>query len=108
MRKSRSAVKAQENVLDTASTKRRRGRTPKVHGLTLRGRSDNYRGILSTVWCRLSPALLEAQSDDDVVKVFQTVLAGGNEFSPQAALILRILNDPNFPKRQREIGRAHV
>jgi len=36
-----------------------------------------------------------------VVKAFQIAQPGGNEFPPLAALILKVLRDPRFQKRQR-------
>lgn len=78
-----------------------RGRSPQVSSLATKGRSDNYRGILRNVWDRLSPTLLQAETEDDVINAFQIAAAGGSEFLQQAGLILKLVKDPKFPKRQK-------
>ena len=65
------------------------------------GRSENYRGILPLIWKELETPLLMAQTDDDVVKAFQIAQPGGNEFTSLAPLILQVVKDPKFPKRQK-------
>jgi hypothetical protein len=53
------------------------------------------------VWNELEPPLLAAETEDDVVKTFQITMPHWNEFPPLAALILRVVKDPQFPKRKR-------
>jgi hypothetical protein len=89
------------NLLGPFPRKRGRGRSTQVSGLATKGRSDNYRGILHNVWDRLAPTLLEAVTEDDVINAFQTAAAGGSEFLQQAGLILELVKDPKFPKRQK-------
>jgi len=101
MTKRKQAQKILRIPLDRFSGKRGRGRPPKVVASSIAGRAENYRSILPRIWNELEPPLLEAQTDDDVVKAFQIALPGGNEFPPLAPLILKIVKDPNFPKRQR-------
>src|SRR5438552_7715968 len=100
MKKNEKTAEASRNVLDTLSQKRRRGRPRKVVPGVLKGRAQNYRAILQNVWERLSPSLLQAQTEDDVIRAFQNVPSVENEFAPQAALILSVVNEPNFPKRR--------
>lgn len=68
----------------------------------IRGRADKYRFIFGQVWDRLSPRLLQATTDQEVIDSF---LEGASpytqEFVPSLAnLILRVLRDPKFPKRR--------
>jgi hypothetical protein len=100
-RNTKQARKLQKNALDTVSKKPPRGRPPKVFGVAIKGRSDNYRGVLHNVWERLSPALLEAKTENDVINAFEVAQPGGNEFLFQAPLILRLINDPMFPQRRQ-------
>src|SRR5438034_10173336 len=101
MRKSRSAVKDQENVLDTISPKGSRGRHRKVSPAVARGRADNYRGFLDNAWDRLSPALLEAQNVDDVINVLQSdAMTREGDLNSQSSLILKVLQHPTFSKRR--------
>lgn len=101
MAKHNKASESANNPLDMALPKRSRGRPPKVSASSIKGRADNYRGILQNVWNRLWPALSEAQTADDVVTAFQNATPGGNEFVPHAKLIFSVLKDPMFPKRHK-------
>ena len=93
--------KIAKNLLDRFSVKRGRGRPAKVVASAIKGRADNYRGILPRIWNELGPLLLNAQTEDDIIKAFQIAQPGGNEFPPLAPLILKVVKDPKFPKRQR-------
>jgi hypothetical protein len=53
------------------------------------------------MWNELTPPLLGAQTEDDVIKAFQIAVPGGTEFTPHAELILKIVRDPKFPKRRQ-------
>lgn len=102
MAKPRSAQETPKNPLDTVSQKGRRGPKPKVVPSAVRGRADNYRGILKNVWERLWPRLSQVQSVDDVVVAFRDGYPGEHEFMPyRAALILEVLKERTFPKRQK-------
>lgn len=89
-----------KNLLDMYSAKRGPGRPAKVAPSAVRGRADNYRVWLARLWNELGVLLLAADTEENVIKAFQNVLPGNNEFPPQAELILKIIKDPNFPKRQ--------
>jgi len=86
-----------------SENERKRGRPPKIIAAWVRGRADNYRGILDTVWERVAPKLLNAETRDDVIRSFQDANVGGYaiEFVVAADLILQILHEPKFPKRNR-------
>jgi hypothetical protein len=90
-----------KNLLDSFSVKRRRGRPVKVVPSAVRGRSDNYRVFLARLWSDLETPLVAAQTEDDVIKAFQTASPGNDEFPRLAALILRVIRDPKFPKRKK-------
>jgi hypothetical protein len=65
------------------------------------GRAANYRDQLPRIWNELEGPLLAAQTPEDVAKAFETALPGNNEFPPRASLILEVIKDPRFPKRQK-------
>ena len=102
MAKPSNARKRSKDPLDTASEKGRRGPKPKVVASAVRGRADNYRGILKNVWDRLWPRLSQVQTVDDVITAFQEGYPGEHEFIPdRAPLILEVLKERTFPKRQK-------
>ena len=88
--------------LDTFSEKRGRGRPARMRASEIRGRADNYRWILNQLWDRLWPLLSQAQTEADIIKAFQEGASPyDREFSPGlAALTLRVLHEPKFPKRR--------
>jgi len=100
MTRHRKSSQTAKSPLDRPLPKRR-GRPPKVSASSIKGRAANYRGILQNVWDRLWPALSEAQTAGDVVTAFENATPGGNEFTPYAQLILTVLKDSRFPKRQK-------
>ena len=102
MAKSKSAKEKLKNTVDTVSQKGRRGPHPRVVPSAIRGRSDNYRGILKNVWDQLWPRLSQAQTEDDVIKAFRDGYPGENEFVPyRAPLVLKVLKERTFPKRSK-------
>jgi hypothetical protein len=97
-------AKKPEKPIDKVFGKRGRGRPRKVIPTEIRGRSENYRHILAGVWVRLWPRLSEVQTEADVIEAF-TVGARPyeREFVPAfAALVLKVLREPRFPKKRRE------
>ena len=101
MTKHRNATKKAKNTLDSPSQKRARGRPPKIRATEVKGRADNYRGILGTVWASLWPSLSEVQSVEDVNVALQNARPYDREFVPWASLIFELLKDSRFPKRPR-------
>jgi hypothetical protein len=101
MPKRKKTVKKANNPLDRFSTKRRRGRPVKVVASAVRGRADNYRVWLARLWKELGDPLLAAQSEQDVINAFMVALPGNTEFHPYAVLILKVLKDQKFPRRQK-------
>jgi hypothetical protein len=105
MAKPKNAQEKAKNTLDTVSQKGRRGPKPKVDASAVRGRADNYRGILNNVWDQLWPPLSKAQTEDDVIRAFQEGYPGESEFMPyRTPLILKVLKERTFPKRRK----AHI
>jgi hypothetical protein len=101
MTRHKKAPENANNPLDRFSPKRGRGRPPKVSASAIAGHAYNNRGILQNIWNRLWPALSDAQTEHDVVKAFQDAAPGESNFTPYAQLILTVLKDPKFPKRQK-------
>jgi len=52
------------------------------------------------VWDSLWPSLSKAQTVDDVTVALQNARPYDREFAPWASMILTLLNDSSFPKRQ--------
>ncbi len=102
MTDSKKGSKTRKKPLDMVFPRRGRGRPARVRASEIRGRADNYRGILNEVWDRLWPLLSASNSEEDVIKAFH---AGASpydrEFVPSlAGLVLRVLRDRKFPKRR--------
>jgi len=93
----------QENVLDTFSQKRGRGRPPTVRFKEIVGRADNNRWILDEAWERLWPLLSKANNEDEITKAFQGgASAYANQFVPAfSALILEVLREKTLPIRRK-------
>jgi hypothetical protein len=94
---------AKVRFLDTVFAKRGRGRPARMRFSEIRGRAENYRGILDQVWDRLWPLLSKARTEGDVTKAFQEGASPyDREFVPGlAGLALRVLAEPTFPKRRQ-------
>ena len=104
IRKRVRTPKKDKIALDRFSeNERKRGRPPKIVASWVRGRADNYRDILETVWDRVAAHLLKAKTREDVLKSFQDANVGGYalEFAISADLILQALRERKFPKQQR-------
>ena len=95
---SRKKVRKSSAVpLDSILGKRGRGR-PGVIPSEIVGRADNYRGIWSNIWDTVGKQLLQAESEEDVIKAFELEAHYKSEFAPIAALILKVLREKKFPK----------
>jgi hypothetical protein len=91
--------------LDRVSGKQRRGRKPKIPASWVRGRADNYRGVLAQIWNRIWPALSKAETREDVVNSFSgagVATAYALEFVTLADSILQVVKDRKFPKHKQE------
>jgi len=68
----------------------------------IHGRADNYRFIFDRIWDHLWPRLSRAQTEQEAVDAFLELASPyAQEFVPGLAnLIIRVLQDPGFPKRR--------
>jgi len=101
MPKRKKVSKDPQKTLDTFSEKRARGRPYKIRGSEVSGRSYNYHLIFSQTWEVLGEQLLRAKTEEDVLQAFEGT-SYKNEFEHIASLVLAVLNDPAFPKRDKE------
>jgi hypothetical protein len=99
MPKQKKGTVAAPNSLSTEQRKQR-GRPWTVRPREITGRADNYRGSLENVWASLWPSLSQVQTEEDVIKALQNARPYDREFAPWASLILDVLKDPHWPKRQ--------
>jgi len=96
--------KKHDLAIDSFSEKRARGRPRKIHPRWVRGRADNYRWIFDLFWQHVWPDLSKAKTQQDVIQSFARPEVGpyALDLIRAADLILRVVRDPNFPKRRRE------
>lgn len=73
----------------------------KMRSSEVSGRAHNYRLIFSKIWDKVGEGLLSAQTADAVIQAFGET-AYQREFEPLASLIVQVLREPDFPKRDRE------
>ena len=104
IRKGNQSKKNAKLPLDRLSEKPARGRPRKIQPSWVRGRADNYRYILDQVWDRVGPRLVKAEKREDVIASFENAEVGGYalDLVTLADLIVKVLQDPDFPKRKRE------
>jgi hypothetical protein len=90
--------------LDRFSEKPPRGRPRMIQPSWVRGKADNYRDILDLVWDKVSPRLLKSRNREEVIASFEGAEIGGYalDFVVHADLILKVIQDPDFPTRQRQ------
>jgi hypothetical protein len=101
MPKSKKPPKKRQNPLDTASEKRGRGRPYKIRASEVSGRAYNYRLIFNQTWDVLGEQLLNAKTEGEVLQTFERT-SHENEFAALTSLILKVLRDQDFPKRDKE------
>jgi hypothetical protein len=107
MPKRHEAVQRTENVIDTFSEKRGRGRPQTIQRSWVIGRAENYRNNLAQVWPKLRDPLLSSQTNEQVVSAFEkNAQPYAGDFVPRlAADIIRLIRDASFPKRPKaQIG----
>jgi hypothetical protein len=101
MAKHKKPAKKRKNSLDAFSKKRSRGRPYKIRASEVSGRAYNYRLIFGQIWDAVGERLLKANTEEEVLQVFEP-LAYKEEFKHIASLILKVLREPDFPKRDKE------
>jgi hypothetical protein len=95
----RRKTKSEGNkLLDVVFSKRGRGRPYKVLASEVSGRAYNYRLIFSQTWEKVSDKLLNAQTEEDVIRSFETT-PYQREFQDLTGLILQVLREKDFPKK---------
>jgi hypothetical protein len=95
----------QQLPLDTFSEEVRRGRRPRIPGSWVRGRADNYRDTFELIWESIWPSLARAETEEDVINAFGAANVAASlqsEVVNMAELILEVVRDPNFPRRDRQ------
>jgi len=100
MPKRRKSAPKQEKALDTVEGKSGRGRPARVRASEIAGRAYNYRLIFSQNWNSVGEPLLKAKTEGEVIQVFEKAGPYMREFVPIAPLILKVLHDPEFPRRR--------
>ncbi len=64
------------------------------------GRAENYRVIFKQIWDRLREPLLAANAEEEVSQALEKQgQPYAREFVPHLGLILKVIRDPEFPKR---------
>jgi hypothetical protein len=101
MPKSKKPTKKPQNPLDTSPKRRGRGRPYKIRASEVSGRAYNYRSIFNQTWDVLGEQLLKAKTEGEVLQTFEHT-GYKNEFAALASLILKVLRDVDFPKRDKE------
>jgi hypothetical protein len=91
-----------KNPLDRFSGKRDPGRPPIIEPALVRNYADRYRVWLERSWDQLGTTLLTAKTEQEVVSGLQRTLPGYDELPPLAPLILKVVNEPGFPKKQKK------
>lgn len=91
-----------KNPLDRFSGKRDPGRPPIIDPALVRNSADKYRVWLERSWDQLETPLLTAKTEQEVVSRLQQALPGYDELPPLAPLILKVVNGPGFPKKQKK------
>lgn len=87
--------------LDAFSEKRSRGRPYKIRASEVSGRAYNYRLIFSQTWEVLGERLVRATTEEEVLQAFEGT-AYKDEFAGIVSLVLTVLRDADFPKRNKE------
>lgn len=101
MPKRKKSAKKLQNPLDRSPQKRGRGRPYKIRASEVSGRAYNYRLIFNQTWDVLGEQLLKAMTEEEVLQAFERT-SYKNEFAALASLILEVLRDQDFPKRDKE------
>ena len=89
--------------VDRISKNRGRGRPRECRYEEIWGRAQNYRGIFTEVWHRLSGPLLIARTPDQITDAFMAQAQPyAEEFVPRlAADIMEVLKERKFPKKPK-------
>jgi hypothetical protein len=100
MPKSKKVRKDAGIPLDSILGKTAVGR-PGVIRSEIVGRADNYRGILSSIWDTVGEPLLQAKSEEGVIKACESEAHYKPEFAGIAGLIFKVVREKKFPKTRK-------
>ena len=101
MPKDKTTRKKFANPLDTFSEKRGRGRPYKIRASEVFGRTYNYHLIFSQIWEFAGEQLVRATTEEEINKALEKT-SQRQEFVQIIPLILKVLRDPGFPKRDKK------
>jgi hypothetical protein len=101
----KKVLKAPQNSFaDRFSRKRGRGRPSEVVAAAVRNNADRLRNRLAYIWNELEIPLLAAPTEQEVANAVRDVAPGApdsDDLIRLAPLILKVKDDPKFPKRQK-------
>ena len=99
----KDSPKVTKKPVDAIPEKGGRGRPRLCRYSEIIKRAQNYRGIFTGIWDRLSVALLAARNEEEVTEAFRShAQPNSNEFVPRLAKdILEVLREKKFPKKPR-------
>jgi hypothetical protein len=100
MAKRKKVVKRAKKPLDSFSAKGHRGR-PGVSRSEVKARGDSYRIMFGNIWKDARGPLLKAQTEEDILRAFGAWTGVRKEIEAIADLVLKVLQDPRFPKRRQ-------
>lgn len=102
-----SAVQPEDKSAKQRAKKRGRGRPREIDPWIVVGSADTYGVQFHQFWPKLGARLLAAQSPEDVATALREEADGiSATLDPLAELILKIRNDPKFP-RERSASQIH-
>lgn len=101
--KHKSSYQGPKKTLDPFSEKRGRGRPRNCRYSEILGRAENYRGIFTSIWQRLSEPLLAGRTEEEVIEAFRCFGEPyAHEFVPRlAGDILKVVSEKKFPRRAK-------
>ena len=98
MAKRKKARQKRKTALDTSFERRGRGRPPRMKASEVCGRAYNYRIIFGQLWDKIGNRLLGAETTDGIVQTLAET-SYDREFESLAPLILNVVHEPDFPRR---------
>lgn len=101
MPKDKTARKKFADPLDTFPKKRGRGRPYKIRASEVSGRAYNYHLIFSQIWNVAGEQLVRARTEEEVIKALE-LTSQKAEFVQIVPLLLKVLRDREFPKRDKK------
>ena len=100
MAKRKKPARQPQEPLDTFSKKRGRGR-PGVRRSEIAGRGYHYRLLFGQIWDWAGDKLVQAKTEEDVIKALEPGESYKRTLLCVASLIPKVVADPKFPKRRQ-------